>query len=137
MSMSPVNIPTPIFTLEQKAAASLIDYCGVYLSQDIHPEPEVHQFTIHGRFGNRMQEGLAQMMRGGPGAFPHFHQAFDLVQPLLSDCHPMSLAQLNGFVLTDTLPSRPILGVPFLVATCTTAVHGYLESSGCIGNILR
>ncbi|EXL47382.1 hypothetical protein FOCG_11567 [Fusarium oxysporum f. sp. radicis-lycopersici 26381] len=98
MSMSPVNIPTPIFTLEQKAAASLTDYCGVYLSQDIHPEPEVHQFTTHGRFGNRMQEGLAQMMRGGPGAFPHFHQAFDLVQPLLADCHPMSLAQLLAIV---------------------------------------
>lgn len=98
MSMSPVNIPTPIFTLEQKAAASLTDYCGVYLSHEIHPEPEVHQFTIHGRFGNRMQEGLAQMVRGGPGAFPHFHQAFDLVQPLLSDCHPMSLAQLLAIV---------------------------------------
>ncbi|KAF9774865.1 hypothetical protein IL306_007109 [Fusarium sp. DS 682] len=98
LHMSPVYIPTPIFTLEQKAAASLTDYCAVYLSHDLHPEPEVHQFTTHGRFGNRMQEGLAQMIREGPGAFPHFNQAFDLVRPLLSDCHPMSLAQILAIV---------------------------------------
>ncbi|KAF4344387.1 hypothetical protein FBEOM_1781 [Fusarium beomiforme] len=98
LSMSPVNIPTPIYTLEQKAAASLTDYCAVYLSHDLHPEPEVHQFTTHGRFGDRIQEGLAQMLRGGPGAFPHFNQAFALVRPLLSDCHPMGLAQLLAIV---------------------------------------
>uniref|UniRef100_A0A0D2XKE9 Clr5 domain-containing protein n=1 Tax=Fusarium oxysporum (strain Fo5176) TaxID=660025 RepID=A0A0D2XKE9_FUSOF len=43
----------------------------------------------------------------------------------------------NGFVFTDTLPSHPILGVPHLIATWATAVHGYLESSGRIGSILR
>lgn len=94
---TPVRIPMPIFTLEQIAAARLRDYCAGYLGLGfvaIHQEPEVHQFTTHGRFGDRMQEGLAQMMRGGPGAFPNFRHAFDLVQPLLSDCHPMSLAQL-------------------------------------------
>ncbi|EXL81246.1 hypothetical protein FOPG_05573 [Fusarium oxysporum f. sp. conglutinans race 2 54008] len=43
----------------------------------------------------------------------------------------------NGFVFTDTLPSHPIPGVPHLIATWATAVHGYLESSGRIGSILR
>lgn len=94
---SPVNIYAPILTVEQRAVGSLRDYCAVYLGLGIaaiHQEPPVHQFTTHGRFGDRMQEGLAQMMRRGPGAFPNFRRAFDLVQPLLSDCHPMSIAQL-------------------------------------------
>jgi hypothetical protein len=92
-----VCISTPIVTLEQKAVASMREYCANYLGlglMTIHQEPEVHQFTVHGRFGDRMSEGLAQMMRGGSRAFPNFHRAFDLIRPILSDCHPMSLAQL-------------------------------------------
>ncbi|KAG9251903.1 uncharacterized protein F5Z01DRAFT_682966 [Emericellopsis atlantica] len=93
--------PTHMTCLEQRAVASLRDYCMAYIGLGraglVH-EPEVHQFTTHGRFGDRMQEGLAQMVhvRGGSagGAFVHFGRAFDLVRPLLQDCHPMSLAQL-------------------------------------------
>jgi hypothetical protein len=95
--MPPVSIPIPVFTLEQKAVASMREYCASYLGlglMTIHQEPEVHQFTVHGRFGDRMSEGLAQMMRGDSSAFPNFHRAFDLVRPILTDCHPMSLSQL-------------------------------------------
>ncbi|KAF7561380.1 hypothetical protein G7046_g2748 [Stylonectria norvegica] len=87
----------------QRAVASLRDYCEVYVGRGLatstfHREPEVHQFTVHGRFGDRMQKGLAQMVRRSPGAFPSFHHGFDLVQPLFFDCHPMGLAQFLAIV---------------------------------------
>lgn len=98
ISPPPVRLPTPILilTLEQRAVASMRDYCASYLDLNlvtIHQEPEVHQFTTHGRFGDRMQEGLAQMKRRGPNAFHSFSHGFNLVRPILADCHPMTIAQ--------------------------------------------
>ncbi len=93
--------PMQILTPEHKAVGTLYAYSAGYVGLGnvaAHQEPQVHHFTVHGRFGDRMQEGLAQMMRNGSGAFPNFRRGFALVQSLLSDCHPMGLAQYLAVV---------------------------------------
>lgn len=98
---TPDTIPRQRITILEYAVASLRDYCIFYFDPGtpmLHEEPQVHQFTSHGRFGDRMQEGLAQMVRYGNAAFPNFRRAFDLIQPILSNCQPMSIAQILAIV---------------------------------------
>lgn len=71
-------------------------YCLSYLDSSratAHKEPEVHQFTTHGSFGDRMQNGLSLLIRREyPLAFQSFHCAFSMIPDILKDHHPMSLA---------------------------------------------
>lgn len=87
-------------TLDEKAVANLQDYCSAYIKHRHmgHQEPQVHQYTLHGQFGERMRDGLAHMMRNSADAFPNFCRGFDLVRNLLSDCHPMALGQYLAVV---------------------------------------
>ncbi|KAH8727072.1 hypothetical protein GQ44DRAFT_789791 [Phaeosphaeriaceae sp. PMI808] len=88
--------PKHILTLDEKAVANMQEYCSDYIGRrDVtHQEPQVHQFTIHGQFGEKMRDGLEHMIRNGPDAFPNFNRGFELLHSLFLDCHPMALAQL-------------------------------------------
>lgn len=91
----PCRLMQQPLTIDEIAAASLQEYCLAYIGggHTGYQEPLVHQFTVHGQFGERMRDGLAHMMRNKPNAFPKFSAGFDLVYELLSGCHPMALGQ--------------------------------------------
>lgn len=127
-------------TLDDKAVATLQEYCSAYIKQRHmgHQEPQVHQSTIHGQFGERMRDGLAHMTRNSAEAFPNFRRGFDLVHNLLSDCHPMALGQYLAVVcilathqahsilsslLRYTSMMASALGVYSLVAEFLTAMR--------------
>jgi len=71
-------------------------YCLTYLASNRavgHTEPEVHQFTVHGRFGDRMRNGLSLLLRREHYlAFQSFQYAFSMIPGILKDDYPMSLA---------------------------------------------
>ncbi|OAL42936.1 hypothetical protein IQ07DRAFT_525203 [Pyrenochaeta sp. DS3sAY3a] len=95
------NRPTRhLLTLDENAVSSLQEYCSSYIGVGyvLHEEPQVHQFTNHGQFGEWMRDGLAHMMRKSPDAFPKFNRGFELIRTILLDCHPMALAQYLSVV---------------------------------------
>ncbi|KAH7402343.1 hypothetical protein DE146DRAFT_653128 [Phaeosphaeria sp. MPI-PUGE-AT-0046c] len=115
--MWPYSLTKHLLTLDEKAVATLQDYCSAYIKQEYmgHEEPQVHQYTIHGRFGERMRDGLAHMIRNSAEAFPNFRRGFDLIRDLLSDCHPMALGQ-------------------FLAVVCSLASH---QAHAILSSLLR
>lgn len=98
--VGPKSLPQCLRGTDENAVSSLQLYCLAYLAQesDHHKEPQVHQFTIQGRFGELMRDGLAHMMRHTPEAFLYFRRGFKLVESLLCNCHPMAIAQYLAVV---------------------------------------
>jgi hypothetical protein len=88
--------------LSDKIMWHMRDYCAAYvesLSAAQHKEPVIHQYTIHGLFGQRMQDGANFLLLGqNSRAFDSFQSAFGMVRDLLRDNHPMSLAQMMANV---------------------------------------
>lgn len=92
--------PRSLMTIDEKAVASLQDYSLRYIVHegDHDHEPQVRQFTIQGKFGEQMQDGLAHLMRNSPQAFLYFRRGFKLVESLVCSCHPMAIAQYLAVV---------------------------------------
>jgi hypothetical protein len=88
--------------LSDKILWHVRDYCAAYvdsLPALQHEEPVIHQYTIHGLFGQRMQDGVNFLLLGqNCRAFDSFQSAFGMVRDLLRDNHPMSLAQMMANV---------------------------------------
>ena len=92
------HVAAHIVTLDGLAVANLQKYCFDYIGLArwglIHSEPEVHQFSDHGQFGERMRDGLAHISENRPEGHAIFNSGLELVPRLLHDCHPMALAQI-------------------------------------------
>ena len=78
-------------------------YCSLYIdSQEVkeHLEPTIHHFTFHGQFGHEMQDGISVILHQDNGtlASGYFDTAFDKLEDLLKDNHPMSFAQLHAVI---------------------------------------
>jgi hypothetical protein len=71
-------------------------YCLIYIASPRavnHTEPEVHMKTVHGRFEDRMEDGIHYFaQRNYDRAFGSFDQGFSLIREMFMDDHPMSLA---------------------------------------------
>ena len=120
------------------AALRLLNPCPA-----LWPSPEPifltrgRQVTIHGRFGDRMQEGLAHMVRRGPDVFPYFRQIFDLVRPLLSECYPMGLAQFLAVVCEVVTCAAPPFDVLKSLVRYPAAMASSLPVQESVKSFLR
>ena len=74
------------------------DYCSAYIESPHstkHDEPKVHQYTVHGLFGQRIQDGISHLSAGQtPAGINSLDSAFGMIRELLRDNHPMSLLQV-------------------------------------------
>lgn len=124
-----------------RAIWQMQSYCSWYLEsgRDVnHPEPHIHQFTIHGRFGDRMQNGISLLLRGETQlAFDSFECGFGLLEDLLKDNHPMGLA-LYMSVLSELVSNRmqPLLRrlvayTKEMAAICLSPCHP-ITSTMCV-----
>lgn len=75
-------------------------YCLIYIASPRavnHTEPEVHMKTVHGRFEDRMEDGIHYFaQRNYDRAFGSFDQGFSLIREMFMDDHPMSLVLLDS-----------------------------------------
>ncbi|KAI4257365.1 MAG: hypothetical protein L6R42_005719 [Xanthoria sp. 1 TBL-2021] len=127
---TPLRSPLRFGITEQlvNAAASC---CYVYLDSGwatVHSEPEVHQYTIHGRFGLKMQDGISAILHDGNAiaSFTHFQSAFDKLGSLIQDIHPMSLAQV--YVIICELAGRANTNDASIPGDKKRALQGVLMS---------
>jgi hypothetical protein len=77
-------------------------YCAMYLTSSRsseHREPAVHHLTTHAIFAQRMQDGVALLLRNEVDlAFQDFDSAFALLRPVIGDNHPMSVCLVLAVV---------------------------------------
>jgi hypothetical protein len=91
--------PPSVFHSAERLIDLSISYCNSFVwspTHIFHLEPEVHHLTAHGEFGNKMQDGIAAVLRISPAelATPYFADAFQLLDTLVREHHPMGLAQM-------------------------------------------
>lgn len=101
-----VNSPTSPFSDLHRLLSLSRSYCDIYLGSTaaaLQIEHRAHRDTIYGQFGHLMQDGIAAILRhdsAAPGqgqvesalAFRHFESAFQKLNQLIIDQHPMSIA---------------------------------------------
>lgn len=78
------------------------EYCDSYLESpraERHKEPPVHRSTTHASFAYSMQTGMFQWKRGQMfKAFEVFSGAFEFLDDMFRDHHPMSIAMLMSTI---------------------------------------
>jgi hypothetical protein len=86
-----------MYILAAQAILQIRSFCLNYAASPrsiMHTEPPVHQFTCHARLQNHVNEGLFHLARRNVNlAFTKFRLGFLVLEEVLNDVHPMSLAQ--------------------------------------------
>jgi hypothetical protein len=93
--------PPPQFNLNKKLISYAGSYCTYFMESPQalrHNEPPVHMNTIHGRFGNQMQDGIFYTLQMDDLAFTRFKSAFEMVPVLLQEERPFALAQVFAII---------------------------------------
>ena len=110
-------------------------YCSSYLESHramTDSERPVNHFTVYGRFGHDIQDGISAVLYqgGAAGAFRYFHSASDKLEELLRNSHPMALAQL--YAVLCELASRASAPADDSIAREQQEIF-----RGVLGNLVR
>lgn len=108
-----------MYVLAAQAIQQFQLYCRSYIASEAaatkHQEPAVHQFTPQGRLQDHIDEGVFHFARKNfEAAFASFSPAFLLLEELLADVHPMSMAQYLMLLCRLTVTDARIVAIRLL-----------------------